>query len=120
MARGVKVTATWEGTLGADCERKVATMAARTYEVLDRLGQEGRSYAAGIAPVRTGAYRAGLTSRRDVEGRRIGVNVRSTAPHAAIVEKGRKPGKGPPPAVIMSAFSVDRHRAVAISRSIGA
>ena len=115
----VKVKAVWTGTVDDSCQRKLDTMASRTLGVLDDLGTDAVMLARGLAPVASGAYVGGLTSRRNVVGRRIGVDVRSTVPHAHVVEAGRKPGKMPLATDLMGKLGVDRNEAFLIGRKIG-
>lgn len=107
MARGgVTVTAQWSGNLDDACRRKIDTMAGKSLDVLEALGNEAASHMRSIAPVVTGAYRGAIVSRRNVVGRRIGVDTKSMAPHASLVERGRKPGKMPPTTSIGPKFGI--------------
>lgn len=121
MARpgAVRVTATWTGDIDDRCQRKIDTMAGKTLSVLEQLGAEGVSIARPLAPVLSGAYRGAIHFRRDVVGKRMGVNVLSGAPHAHLVESGRKPGKIPLAADLTVKLSVSRSDAYPIARRIG-
>lgn len=117
----VKITANWSGTMDDACRRKIDTMAGKTLDTLDELGSEAAGIMRTLAPVLTGNYRAGITSRRDVVGRRIGVNAKSMAPHAHLVEVGRKPGKMPPTTTIGPKLGIASAspRTFVIARAIG-
>lgn len=115
----VKVKAEWSGNIDDTTQRKLDSMTARTVAVLDDLGTDAVMLARGLAPVASGAYVGGLTSRRNVIGRRMGVDVRSTVPHAHVVEAGRKPGKMPLASDLMGKLGIDRTEAFLIGRRIG-
>lgn len=114
-----KVTATWEGNLTELSTRKLDRLTARTLDELDELGARAASYARGIAPVRSGTYRAGILSRRNVVGTRVGVEAKSIAPHASIVERGRKPGKRPPASKLAQNLGIGQSEAYVIAARIG-
>lgn len=115
----VKITATWSGDLDDKCQRKLDTMAGKALDTLDELGAEAASIMRSLAPVVSGSYRGAIISRRDVVGRRLGVNAKSNAPHAHIVEVGRKPGKMPLAADLMPKLGLTRREAYVMARAIG-
>lgn len=83
--------------------------------VLDDLGRAGVSAAQGNAPrSRTSTYVDSLT--HEVEGARVTIGAR--APHAHLVERGRRPGRQPPSTLIAHLLDLTPQEGYLVARSI--
>jgi hypothetical protein len=114
-----KITVVFDDGISRAVDRKLDRIVAEAYDVCDDLAGQAASYARGIAPVETGRYRGSIMSSRHAKGKRVGVDVKSLAPHAALVERGRRAGKPPPVSVVMAAWGLPRRQAFMVARRIG-
>lgn len=115
------ITVQWTGEITPAVDRKLAKMNEGALARIDQLSARAAGYARGIAPVKTGNYRAGIGQRRRIVKGKVGVDVYSRAPHSALVEQGRKAGGKPPPIAVLSAnLGISAHAAFLVGRKIAA
>lgn len=87
-------------------------------DALERIGEAGESTSRRLAPGGpTGNYERGIG--HTVNASDVAVTVGSKARHAHLVERGREPGKMPPPAKLASIFGISKADAYPIAKSIG-
>lgn len=92
-----------------------AARASVVHDHLDQLGREGIDLARRFAPIGpTGNYFNRLEHRVETDAVEIG----SHAPHAHLVERGRSPGKMPPPKLIAALMDLSDRQAFLVARSI--
>jgi hypothetical protein len=120
MAGRAKITVTWDGDIIERVDAKLSALNGRVYDILDGLGAEGAGFARSISPVETGNYRGSLHARRRLTRNRQGVEITSAAPHAHLVEVGRKPGKAPPSDKLGPVLGLTGADAFMVARSIAA
>lgn len=104
------------GDVDRQIDRKARLAPAALRDALGELGQLGEARMHAFAPDGpTGNYSARITHTVEADQVKIG----SKAPHAHLVERGRRPGKMPPPALMSAVFGIDRHAGFTLARSIG-
>jgi hypothetical protein len=85
-------------------------------DALTEIGQIGESIAKNLAPVRTGRWQDSIGY--NVE--RFAVEIGSPSKRTHLVEKGRGPGKMPPPTLLADVMQIPIGEAFLIARMIGA
>lgn len=84
-----------------------------------RLGDTGEKILRAIAPVGPArVYRDRVTSEVSGTGEKLKLTVYSKSPHRHLVEKGRKPGKMPPPAKLAKLMQIPKDEAFLVARRI--
>lgn len=79
----------------------------------------GESLLRALAPGDvTGNYRRRVTSEVSGSGSDLKLTVYSRSPHRYLVEKGRKPGKMPPPKALAKAYGLPASGAFLLARRI--
>lgn len=111
----MKVTAHVTSTLPAAMRAAVDRSDRGYWDLLEDIGEAGEEFARTFA----GHGHFGSTISHDVDRAAESVTVGSKAPHAHIIEDGRRPGRMPPPALIADVFALDAHDAFQVARAIG-
>lgn len=102
------------GRVADSLRRKRNALDGLRQDTLGRLGVESVERIRDGAPRASGHYIDSLTFSVTAAG----VVAGSTDPGAASIERGRRPGRMPPPAVIAAELGVPTREAFAIARSI--
>lgn len=108
------------GDVDRQLDHKARTADRHVRDGLEELGERGESVMLGMAPHGPTDHFADRITH-DVEGSGFSALVRigSKAPHAHLVNKGRRPGRMAPPVLIAHLLGLDRRAGFATARAIG-
>lgn len=118
----ITVTAS-PGDVDRQLARKAHISPSALREGLEELGEAGESVMHTLAPhgpSGNSTFDARITHSVEGAGLSQQVKIGSKSPHAHLVERGRRPGKMPPPAKMSALFGLDRHGGFVVARAIGA
>ena len=107
------------GDVDEQLQRKARTADSVIRRGLEELGERGEATMRGFAPSLGGSYAAQIGHVVEGTGTSATVSIGSKSRKAHLVERGRSPGRMPPPPKISSLLGLDRRAGFMVARAIG-
>lgn len=107
------------GDVDGQLDRKARQAPDDIRDGLDELGQLGEGIARALAPSFSGSYADKMTHTVEGAGFSQLVKIGSKSRKAHLVERGRGPGRMPPPRLMAAIFGIDIHAGFTVARRIG-